>query len=152
MTVSTLIYIYPIATIFIGFVYICSYRFYLTIRSNDLLAIKLKFNEIYGKLYSKYNRANENMFEYVIHHETEKIIDITNELKIEMEKKWHSLTYLYDRLSFKYKDKRSAFHLMLKGSLTFRIGEAILINGNSGAGKCITDFQNASRFFYMTQV
>jgi ABC-type bacteriocin/lantibiotic exporter with double-glycine peptidase domain len=40
------------------------------------------------------------MFEYVIHHEKKRIIDITNELKINMEKRWSVIDNLYYKLSF----------------------------------------------------
>ncbi|CAF5216245.1 unnamed protein product, partial [Rotaria magnacalcarata] len=62
--------------------------------------MKLKFSDIYAKLSSKYARASENMFEYVIHHDKDKIINITNELKVEMERKWQNISHLYDLLSF----------------------------------------------------
>ncbi|CAF2176532.1 unnamed protein product [Rotaria magnacalcarata] len=100
MTIGTIFYIYPVATIFIAITYICSYRFYLNKKSNDLLTMKLKFSDIYAKLSSKYARASENMFEYVIHHDKDKIINITNELKVEMERKWQNISHLYDLLSF----------------------------------------------------
>jgi hypothetical protein len=86
MTIVTISYICPMATIFIMIAYVCSYRFYLFKKSKDMLAIKLKYLDVHTKLSTKYSRANENMFEYVIHHEKKKIIDITNELKVEMEK------------------------------------------------------------------
>jgi ABC-type transport system involved in cytochrome bd biosynthesis fused ATPase/permease subunit len=225
MTIGTIFYICPMATIFIIIAYVCSYRFYLSKKSSDLLALKLKYIDAYGKLNSKYSRANESMFEYVIHHEKKKIIDITNELRINMEKKWSVINYLYDKLSFeenivgklctfstllvyvtsngtnvfiiplyhylstltssidnillfhiqclrfiedyivvipileeyeervnveqvnlqnqiqiedvsfKYKDTREMFHLKLDSLLTFKVGQAILVTGKSGAGK-----------------
>jgi ABC-type multidrug transport system fused ATPase/permease subunit len=101
VTVITIFYICPIATLLIGIVYLCFYRFYLNKQSTDLLNIKLKILEKYDKLHSKYSRANANMFEYVIHHEKNKIINITNELKIDIERQWFILDYLYDCLSFK---------------------------------------------------
>ncbi len=100
MTIVTIFYLCPVATIVIAIAYVGSYRLYLSKKSNDLLALKLKYTDVHIKLNSKYSRANENMFEYVIHHEKKKIIDITNELRIEMEKKWSVINYLYDRLSF----------------------------------------------------
>jgi ABC-type multidrug transport system fused ATPase/permease subunit len=100
MTIGTIFYICPVATIVITITYVCLYRFYLSKKSNDLLALKMKHIEAVTKLYSKYSRANENMFEYVIHHEKKKIIDITNELKIDMEKKWSVINNLYEKLSF----------------------------------------------------
>jgi ABC-type transport system involved in cytochrome bd biosynthesis fused ATPase/permease subunit len=100
LTIGTIFYLCPVATIVIAIAYVCSYRFYLSKKSNDLLAVKLKFTDMYTKLNSKYSRATENMFEYVIHHEKKKIIDITNELKIDMEKRWSLINYLYDQLSF----------------------------------------------------
>ncbi|CAF2798193.1 unnamed protein product [Rotaria sp. Silwood2] len=225
MTVITIFYICPIATVLIGIVYFYFYRLYLNKKSNELLEVKLKMIEKHDKLYSKYSRANANMFEYVIHHEKDKIINITNELKVDMEKQWFLLDYLYDKLSFQedilgklctfiniviyyllngtttfiiplyhylstltdsihtmlvsyirwltlikdydlikpileeyderinaeqidlsselqirdlsfqYEGKRETFHLQLHGSLTFKMGEAILITGKSGAGK-----------------
>ncbi|CAF1326119.1 unnamed protein product [Rotaria sordida] len=225
MTVITIFYICPIATLLIGIVYFYFYRLYLSKKSNELLEVKLKMIEKHDKLYSKYSRANANMFEYVIHHEKNKIINITNELKVDMEKQWFLLDYLYDKLSFQedilgklctfvniaiyyllngtitfiiplyhylstltdsihtmlvayirwlrlikdydlikpileeyderinaeqidlsskleirnltfqYEGKREAFHLQLHGSLTFKMGEAILVIGKSGAGK-----------------
>ncbi|CAF1038431.1 unnamed protein product [Rotaria sordida] len=149
-------------------------KLYLNKKSNELLAVKLKMIEKFDKLHSKYSRANANMFEYVIHHEKDKIINITNELRIDMEKEWFLLDYLYAKLSFKedildydlvkpileeyderinaeqidlsselqirdlsfrYEGKREAFHLQFHGLLTFKMGEAILITGKSGAGK-----------------
>jgi ABC-type bacteriocin/lantibiotic exporter with double-glycine peptidase domain len=101
MTIITIFYICPIATILIGIIYICFYRLYLNKQSADLLDFKLKMIEKHDKLYSKYSRANANMFEYVIHHEKDKIINITNELKVDMERQWFLLDYLYDYLSFK---------------------------------------------------
>jgi ABC-type bacteriocin/lantibiotic exporter with double-glycine peptidase domain len=38
-------------------------------------------------------------------------------------------------LSFKYKGTREEFHLQHNGCLTFKIGQAILITGKSGAGE-----------------
>jgi ABC-type transport system involved in cytochrome bd biosynthesis fused ATPase/permease subunit len=224
-TIITIFYICPIATILIGIVYVCFYRFHLNKQSNDLLDIKLKMIEKHDKLYSKYSRANANMFEYVIHHEKNNIINVTNELKTDMEKQWFLIDYLYDYLSFKedilgklctfitiviyyklngintfiiplyhylstltdsihtllvayirclrlkkdydlikpileeyderinveqidlryefqiqdlsfqYMGTRETFHLQLNGSLTFKMGETILITGKSGAGK-----------------
>ncbi len=132
--------------------------------------------EKHAKLHSKYSRANANMFEYVIHHEKNNIIDVTNELKIDMEKQWFLLDYLYEHLSFKedilgkscifmtiviyytlnginifiiplyhyirnlsfqYREARETFHLRLDSSLTFEMGETILVTGKSGAGNCI---------------
>ena len=101
VTVITIFYICPLATIFISIVYACFYRFYLNRKSNDLLEAKLKMTEKHDKLCSKYSRANTNMFEYVIHHEKDHIIRVTNELKIDMEKQWFVLEYLYEYLSFK---------------------------------------------------
>jgi ABC-type multidrug transport system fused ATPase/permease subunit len=128
MTVITIFYICPIATAFIGIVYICFYRLYLNKQSTDLLDIKLKMIEKHDKLYTKYSRANANMFEYVIHHEKNKIIDITNELKIDMEKQWFILDYLYDYLSFKEDilGKLCTFitliiYYILNGTITFII-------------------------------
>jgi len=225
MTVVTIFYICPLATVFIISVYGFFYRFYLSKRSNDLLAIKMQILDAHVKVYSKYSRANESMFEYVIHHEKMKIIDITNELKVEMEKKWHTIDYLYEQLSckenifgklcifltiliyvissetnafiiplfhyistltdgidnlliayiqclrfmknytiiipileeyeerinveqidlkhkieiqdlsFNYVGAREKFHLTLANSLTFKVGQIILVTGNSGAGK-----------------
>ncbi|CAF1215275.1 unnamed protein product, partial [Didymodactylos carnosus] len=100
MAIITILYICPLAAIFIGIAYASFYRLYLYKKSNELLAIKLKMIDRYDKLSGKYSRANENMFEYVIHHEKNKIIDITNELKIDMERQWFTLDYLYDNLSF----------------------------------------------------
>jgi ABC-type bacteriocin/lantibiotic exporter with double-glycine peptidase domain len=37
-------------------------------------------------------------------------------------------------LSFQYKETREGFHLQYNGSLTFQMGESILITGKSGAG------------------
>ncbi|UJR32426.1 hypothetical protein I4U23_019888 [Adineta vaga] len=225
MTIITIFYICPLATILIGIVYVCFYRFYLNKQSDHLLDEKLKMIEKNDKLCTKYARANANMFEYVIHHEKNHIIRITNELKVDMERIWFTLDYLYDYLSlkedtlgklctfltilfyyllngmntfiiplyyylssftdcihtllvayirclrlkkdydliqpileeyderinveqidlrsefqisdlsFQYEGTREIFHLQLNGSLTFQMGEAILITGKSGAGK-----------------
>jgi ABC-type multidrug transport system fused ATPase/permease subunit len=225
MTVLTIFYICPMATVFIIIVYVCFYRFYLSKKSNDVLAMKMKLIDANVKVCSKYSRANENMFEYLIHHEKKKIIDITNELKVEMEKKWYIIQYLYEQLSckenivgklcifltiliyvlssettafiiplyhyistltdgidnllfaciqcsrfikdytiiipileeyeerndveqvplkykihiqdlsFNYVGARETFHLALSSSLTFKLGQIILVKGNSGAGK-----------------
>ncbi|CAF2391058.1 unnamed protein product [Rotaria sp. Silwood2] len=225
ITVITILYICPIASVLIGIVYFFFYRLYLNKKSNELLAVKIKMIEKNDKLCSKYSRANANMFEYVIHHEKNKIVNITNELKVDMEKQWFLLDYLYAKLSFQedvlgklctfitiviyylsngtitfiiplyhylstltdsihtmlvsyirwlrlikdydlvkpifeeyderinaeqidfsselqirelsfqYEGKREAFQLQLHGSLTFKMGEAILITGKSGAGK-----------------
>ena len=224
VTIVTIFYICPLASVFIGIVYACFYRFYLNKKSNDLLEIKVKMIEKNDKLCEKYSRANTNMFEYVIHHEKNYIIRVTNELKIDMEKQWFILDYLYEYLSFKedilgklctfltiiiyylltginnfiiplyhylstltdsihtmliayirclrlkgdynlvrpileeyeeridveqielkhefqirdllfqYEGKRDTFCLQFDGSLTFKMGEAILITGKSGAG------------------
>ncbi|CAF4410873.1 unnamed protein product, partial [Adineta steineri] len=99
LTIITVFYICPLATILIGIVYACFYHFYLNKQSKNLLDIKLKTIEKYDKLQSKYSRANANMFEYVIHHEKDKIVQITNELKVDIEKRWFELDYLYDYLS-----------------------------------------------------
>jgi len=72
MTIITIFYICPIATILIGIIYICFYRLYLNKQSADLLDVKLKMIEKHDKLYSKYSRANANVFEYVIHHGKDK--------------------------------------------------------------------------------
>ncbi|CAF3904220.1 unnamed protein product [Adineta steineri] len=101
LTIITVFYICPLATILIGIVYVCFYHFYLNKQSKNLLDIKLKTIEKYDKLQSKYSRANANMFEYVIHHEKDKIVQITNELKVDIEKRWFELDYLYDYLSLK---------------------------------------------------
>ena len=101
MTISTIFYICPIATILIGIIYIFSYRFYLHEQSTHLLDVKTEMFKKHNKLSSKYSRAKSNMFEYVIHHEKNKIIQITNQLKIDMERQWFSLNHLYDYLSFK---------------------------------------------------
>ncbi|CAF3687128.1 unnamed protein product [Adineta steineri] len=101
LTIITVFYICPLATILIGIVYACFYHFYLNKQSKNLLDIKLKTIEKYDKLQSKYSRANANMFEYVIHHEKDKIVQITNELKVDIEKRWFELDYLYDYLSLK---------------------------------------------------
>ena len=228
MTVVTICYISPMATILIGIVYLCFYRLYLNRKSNELLEEKLKMSEKYDKLSSKYSRANANMFEYVIHHEKDKIIDITNQLKVDMEAQWFLLDYLYAKLalqedvlgklctfivivihwllnganiliiplyhylstltdsihtilvsyirwlrlkkdydlvrpileeydqridaeqmdltsgfqiqdlSFHYDGKRETFHLQSHGTLSFNIGEAILVTGKSGAGDSIS--------------
>ena len=99
--VTTILYLCPIATVLIGVVYVCFYHFYLNKQSAGLLEAKLKMVEEDDRLSSKYARANANMFEYVLHHEKNKIINITNELKIDMERQWFLLDYLYDYLSFK---------------------------------------------------
>jgi ABC-type multidrug transport system fused ATPase/permease subunit len=230
MTVITIFYICPIATVLIGIVYVCFYRLYLNKKSSDLLDVKLKIIEKHEKLYTKYSQANANMFEYVIHHEKDKIIHVTNELRIDIERQWFLLDSLYDYLSFKedilgkictfftivihytlnginafiiplyhhlstltdsihsmlvayirflrlkkdydlvkpileeydervnieqidlgyefqiedlsfqYMGTRETFHLRLDGSLTFKMGETILVTGKSGAGKCIFIF------------
>jgi hypothetical protein len=176
MAVITIFYVCPFATILISIIYVCFYCFYLNNKSNDLLDYKLKMLEKHAKLHSKYSRANANMFEYVIHHEKNNIIDVTNELKIDMEKQWFLLDYLYEHLSFKedilgkscifmtiviyytlnginifiiplyhyirnlsfqYREARETFHLRLDSSLTFEMGETILVTGKSGAGNCI---------------
>jgi ABC-type bacteriocin/lantibiotic exporter with double-glycine peptidase domain len=38
-------------------------------------------------------------------------------------------------LSFNYKGVRETFHLKLNSSLTFKVGQSILVMGKSGAGK-----------------
>ncbi|CAF4198737.1 unnamed protein product [Adineta steineri] len=101
LAIITIFYICPIATILIGIIYISSYYFYLHQQNTHLLDLKKEISEKYNKLYLKYFRAKSNMFEYVIHHEKNKIIQLTNELKIDMDKQWFSLTYLYHYLSFK---------------------------------------------------
>jgi ABC-type bacteriocin/lantibiotic exporter with double-glycine peptidase domain len=40
-----------------------------------------------------------------------------------------------ENVSFKYKDTREMFHLKLDSLLTFKVGQAILVTGKSGAGK-----------------
>ena len=100
MSFMAIIYIFPVATIVVALVYICSYRLYLNKKSNELLQEKLKIIEKTEKLNEKYSRANANMFEYVIHHEKNKIINVTNDLKIGIERRWFELDFLYDRLSF----------------------------------------------------
>ena len=99
-TVTTILYMCPIAIVLIGVVYIAFYRLRLSKQSAHLLQMKLKVNEKADRLSSKYARANANMFEYVIHHEKNKVIDITNALKIGMERQWFLLDYLYNFLSF----------------------------------------------------
>ena len=128
VTVVTILYICPIATVLIGVVYVYFYRLYLNKKSNELLEMKMKTIEKSDKLHSKYSRANANMFEYVIHHEKDKIINITNELKIDMERQWFTLDYLYDTLSFKENvfGKLCTFiiiviHWLLNGAITFII-------------------------------
>ena len=227
VTILTIFYICPLATIVIGIIYMCFYRFYLSKQSDRLLDTKLKIIERNEKLNSKYTRANANMFEYVIHHEKNHIIRITNELKVDIERAWFDLDQLYDYLSLKediigklctfviigmyyslngattfilplyhylstltdsidtlftsyirwlrlkkdydliqpileeshersnveqidlqsqlqirdlsfhYSGTRQTFHLQLPNSLTFKMGEAILITGKSGAGKIV---------------
>ena len=83
--VTTILYLCPIATVLIGVVYVCFYHFYLKKQSAVLLEMKQNMVEKDDRFSSKYARANANMFEYVIHHEKNKIINITNELKIDME-------------------------------------------------------------------
>ena len=100
ITVGTIFYISPIGTVMIMMVYICFYRFYLSRKSNDIQAVRLKSEETITKLNTTYSCANENMFEYVIHHEKDKIINITNDLKINVQRKWSIITYLYEKLSF----------------------------------------------------
>lgn len=99
--VTTILYLCPIATVLIGVVYVCFYHFYLKKQSAVLLEMKQNMVEKDDRFSSKYARANANMFEYVIHHEKNKIINITNELKIDMEGQWLLLDYLFDYLSFK---------------------------------------------------
>ncbi|CAF1185935.1 unnamed protein product [Adineta ricciae] len=225
VTMFTIFYICPLATVVIGIIYTCFYRFYLSKQSDRLLNTKLKIIEKNEKLYSKYTRANANMFEYVIHHEKNHIIRVTNELKVDIERAWFDLDHLYDYLSLKedilgklcafviiamyyslngvtafilplyhylstltdsidslftsyirwlrlkkdydliqpileeyhersnveqidlqsqlqirdlsfhYSGTRQTFHLQLPNSLTFKMGEAVLITGKSGAGK-----------------
>lgn len=225
MTVITIVYICPAAAILLAVVYISFYKLYLNKKSNELLDVKLKIIEKHDKLCSKYSRSNANMFEYVIHHEKDKIINITNELKVDMERQWFLLDYLYQKLSFQedilgksctfltiimyfylngtnifiiplyhhlsnltetihsilvsyirwlrlkkdydlvkpileeyderisvdqinlnselhiqdlsfqYEGKREAFHLQCYDSLTFKMGQVILVTGRSGAGK-----------------
>ena len=48
MTIGIIFYICPVATIVIASAYVCSYRFYLSKKSNDLLAVKLKFTDMSG--------------------------------------------------------------------------------------------------------
>ena len=100
ISIVTIFCIYPVAAIMICVIYACSYRFYLNKQSKQLLDVKLKMIEEYDRLSNKYSRGNANMFEYVIHHEKNKIIDMTNELKIDMERQWFDLDYLYRYLSF----------------------------------------------------
>ncbi|CAF1005661.1 unnamed protein product [Adineta ricciae] len=225
VTILTIFYICPLATIIIGIIYMCFYRFYLSKQSDRLLNTKLKIIERNEKLNSKYARANANMFEYVIHHEKNHIIRVTNELKVDIERAWFDLDHLYDYLSLKedilgklctfvtitiyyslngvttfilplyhylstltdnvhslftsyirwlrwkkdydviqpileehhersnveqvdlqsqfqicdlsfhYSGTRQTFHLQLPNSLTFNMGETILVTGKSGAGK-----------------
>lgn len=99
--ISTIFYICPLATLLIGVVYACFYRLYLNRQSDQLLDFKVKMLEKHDQLCTKYSRTTANMFEYVIHHEKNHIIRITNELKVDMEKQWFDLDYLYDYLSLK---------------------------------------------------
>ena len=99
--VITILYLCPAAILLIGFVYTCFYRLHLSKQSAHLLEVKLKIIGKNDRWWTKYSRANANMFEYVIHHEKDRIINITNELKIGMERQWFLLDYMYDCLSFK---------------------------------------------------
>ena len=99
-TVTTILYMCPIATVLIGIVYIAFYRLHLSKQSAHLLEVRRKMIATDDRLSSKYARTNANMFEYVIHHEKNKVIDITNALKIGMERQWFLLNYLYNFLSF----------------------------------------------------
>lgn len=224
MAIITIFYICPIATILIGVVYLCFYRIYSNKQKMNLFDINSQMIKKNSKLYGKHSRLNANMFEYVIHHEKDKIIDITNQIKIDIQQNWFELEYLYSYLSFKedilgkictfvtilmyyklngtiefiiplyhylstltksihktmtsytrwlkvkkdydiiqpileeyieranveqidlqyqfqiqdlsfqYQGSRETFHLQHHGSLTFKMGESILITGKSGAG------------------
>lgn len=101
LTIMIILYICPISTVLIGIIYISSYCLYLNKQSTNLLDIKANLLEKHNKLHSKYTSANTNMFEYVIHHEKNKIIQITNQLKVAMERQWYLHNHLYDYVSFK---------------------------------------------------
>ncbi|CAF1458336.1 unnamed protein product [Rotaria sordida] len=101
LTMMTVFYICPMACLLIGMIYFSSYYLYLNKQSENLLHIKTKLIEKRNKLYSKYFRVNENMFEYVIHHDKNKIIQITNQLKNDMERQMFTYNHLYDYLSLK---------------------------------------------------
>ena len=100
LTVIIISSIFPISTVFIGVIYMASYALYLKRQSTKLLEFKTNLLKTQSKLHSKYARANTSMFEYVIHHEKDEIIRITNQLKTEIERQWFSLNYRYDCLSF----------------------------------------------------
>lgn len=101
LTIIIIFYICPISTVLIGIAYGSSYWLYLNKQSTDLLDVKTSLLEKHNKLNAKYSRANTNMFEYVIHHEKNELIQITNQLEIDMERQWFSPNHLYDYLSFK---------------------------------------------------
>ncbi len=61
MTIITIFYICPIATILIVMVYLCFYQFYLKKENAHLLDLKIKIIEKNDKLYSKDSRVNSNM-------------------------------------------------------------------------------------------
>jgi ABC-type multidrug transport system fused ATPase/permease subunit len=100
ITIVTIFYICPIATILIGIIHVCFYRLHLNRRSDELLELRLKMIERYDKLQSKYSRTNSNMLEYVIHHEKNELINVTTALKIDMESQWLTFDHMYTELSF----------------------------------------------------
>jgi len=101
MALITISFIFPLATLFIVTAYLTFCRFYSYKQSKELLVLKTNYQEQSRKLHEKYRRVQTNMFEYVIHHEKDKVIDIMNQVTIETQRRWFELDYLYDYLEFK---------------------------------------------------
>ena len=99
-TLITIFSICPIATILIGIVYIVVYRYYFNVKNIHLLDTRAKMIKDHTKLYTKYSRVNANLFDYVIHHEKNQIIQIKNQIIIQLRRNWFSLDYLFEYLSF----------------------------------------------------
>ena len=100
ITITTIFSICPIATVSIGILYFFVYQYYFNEKNAHLVDMKVKMIKQHGKSYSKYARINNNLFDYIIHHEKDQIIKIKNEIKIDLRRDWFSLDYLYDYLSF----------------------------------------------------
>jgi hypothetical protein len=86
LTIIVIFYICPLSTVLILIIYSASDWLHLNRQSTILLDVKTNLLEKHNKLYAKYSRANTNMFEYVIHYEKNKLIQITNQLKIDTER------------------------------------------------------------------
>jgi ABC-type bacteriocin/lantibiotic exporter with double-glycine peptidase domain len=99
-TICTITMISPLSMLIIIAVFYLFHRFYVSGQSEKILVERDRVDGLYRKLNRRYWKSINSMFDYLIHHESHKIIQIATDLKCKLGSNWDSLDFFQYVLSF----------------------------------------------------